>query len=98
MELNDKELHCMARLLQGAIFGGRGNLFDGCAFCKYNCAVKGDPAPHFEVIMGKMAVATGVDLSPIKRTIMHSKFPYKKFLKNSNEEIKNYFREQFKNV
>ena len=98
MELSHNELHCIARLLQGAAFGGNGNVFDGCAFCKYNCKNDVDPNPQYEKILKKLNIITGVNLSPTKRTIMHSKFPYKNFLENSNEEIKNYFREQFKNI
>ncbi|MBQ9487748.1 MAG: hypothetical protein IJU91_08140 [Selenomonadaceae bacterium] len=40
MELTEQEAHCVARLLQGAIFGNEGALFNGCAFCKFQCGNK----------------------------------------------------------
>ena len=33
MELNEKEAHCVARLLQGALFGK--SYLDGCDYCKW---------------------------------------------------------------
>lgn len=98
MELDKKDLHCISRLLQGAIYGGNGNVFDGCAFCKYNCKIENDPAPFYDETMKKLDLLSGVDLSPRKDEFMQSKFPYKKFLKNANDDIKLYFKSYFKNI
>lgn len=106
MELNEKDLHCIARLLQGAVFGGKGNPFDGCEFCKYKCHLLDETAsphqkrykelsPHYGIIMRKLTEITDVDLLPKQNKLFQSGFPYKKFLKNSNEEIKDYFRNYF---
>jgi hypothetical protein len=96
-EFTEKELHCIARLLQGAIYGEH-NVFDGCAFCKYNCQIEGDPNPDYEKTLEKLTRVTGVNLLPMCSTLFHSKFPYKKFLKNANENVKEYFRNYFKNI
>ncbi len=94
----EKELHCIARLLQSACFGGNGNVFDGCDFCKYQCHNEQQLVPQYNVIMKKLEQITGVDLSPMSNKMVRSNFPYKKFLHNANEKIKNYFRDYFKNV
>lgn len=55
--LTEKEAHCIARLLQGAVFGKNGSVFDGCAFCKFQCNMdgeKGDIAPHYDEIIRKL--------------------------------------------
>lgn len=96
--LTEKELHCVARLLQGAIYGEEHNVFDGCAFCMYQCHNEIELAPNFELVMQKIMNKTGVDLSPAKHRLIHSGFPYKKFLKNANEDAKEYFRNYFKNI
>lgn len=100
MELSEKEAHCVARLLQGAIYGER-NVLNGCLFCKYCCdnSDNNEPVPHYDEILKKFSKETGVDLSPcMSRDIYHSDFPYKKFLKNSNETVKEQFRNFFKDV
>ena len=92
MDLTAKDLHCVARLLQGAIYGERGNTFDGCAFCKYRCRNEKDPAPYFEEIMHKLAKLTGVALSAKHgQKLPFPHFPYDRFLINANDEIKAYF-------
>lgn len=96
-KFTEKELHCIARLLQGAIYGEH-NVFDGCAFCKFNCATKEDPNPNYDKLLEKLTELTGVDLFPSRDRIIHSSFPYKKFLKNANDKTKTYFRNYFKPV
>jgi len=93
MELNEKESHCVARLLQGAFYGE--SAVSGCAFCKYRCR-ESDEISMERKIREKFMAETGVDLTQfVSPTIPYSKFPYKKFLKNSNENIKEYFRKIF---
>ena len=97
MELNEKEAHCIARLLQGAIYGNSKNVFDGCQFCKFKCRTEKDPAPFFNEIMYKLRRYTGVYLgagSSYKWT--HLDFPYERFLINSNEEMQEKLKDYFK--
>lgn len=89
MKLTEKDLHCIARLLQGSIYGERGNAFDGCAFCKYRCKTEKDPAPYFDEVMNKLDKKTGVAmLSSYGQRQDFPCFPYKRFLINANDEIK----------
>ena len=94
MELTEKEAHCIARLFQGAAYGD--NVLNGCTFCKYNCYENGKvvPPPMYEEVLEKVTELTGVDIRPFKNraSMMFSEFPYKKFLKNSREDTKEYFR------
>ena len=94
MELTEKEAHCVARLLQGAMFGNH-NSMAGCAFCKYQCGAD----DMYRKIQKKFEEETGVNLDanmPID--VIYSTFPYKKFLKNSNENIKEHFRKIFADI
>ena len=102
MELSEKEAHCVARLLQGAVFGK--SLFSGCDFCKFQCdkeeKKKGAPyiAPQYKKIMQKFYEETEVDTriaGIASDTLIKSDFPYKRFLRNSNEEIKAYCKNFF---
>ena len=93
MELDEKESHCVARLLQGAFYGE--SAVSGCTFCKFRCRESGEISMERK-IREKFMAETGVDLTQITTpSIVYSKFPYKKFLKNSNENIKEYFRKIF---
>lgn len=97
MELNKREAHCIARLLQGCIFND--NPFIGCLFCKYDCRDSNGIPTHSEHAMKVLMDETGVDLTPgVYGSLKPMEFPYKKFLKNSNEKTKEYFRNFFKNV
>ena len=97
MELTEKESHCIARLLQGAIFGE--SVLNGCTFCKFRCSTESDPAPHLDELRQKLWIETGVDLrfGSGKDKLPYSKFPYKRFLRASNEETIDYFRNFFVN-
>ena len=91
MELNEQEAHCIARLLQSALFGK--SIFDGCFYCKHQC---GNKLPMFQAIRDRLTEETAVDIDPIYYgEIPNSDFPYLKFLKNSNEHATAYFRERF---
>ena len=89
MELNEREAHCIARLLQGAIFGE--DVSDGCDYCKFQCTL--GRFPFREEIRKRLTEETGVDLSNGTRVLLpHSNFPYNKFLKNANETAKKVYR------
>ena len=94
MELTEKEAHCVARLLQGAMFG-KNNTMAGCAFCKYQC----DKNSVYRQIQKKFDEETGVDLEDdVPIDVIYSDFPYKKFLKNSNDNVREYFRKIFSDI
>lgn len=102
MELTEKEAHCVARLLQGVVFGK--NIFSGCAFCKFQCdeeeKKKGAPyiAPQYEKIMQKFYEETEVDTrlgGNANDRLIKSDFPYKRFLRNANEKITDYCKNFF---
>ena len=95
MELNEQEAHCIARLLQSALFGK--DIFDGCDYCKVQCYKEGDHSRlMFTKIKKRLTDETGVDLSPIVGggSLINSDFPYHKFLIKSNENAKEYFRKR----
>ena len=82
MKLNEAEAHCLARMLQGALYGGQQNPFDGCRFCKYNRWAKdGDDCKNF----------TGI-------SIRLTEFTDKKFLKGADDGIKQQFRNFFQKM
>lgn len=74
--LNEKELHCIARMLQSALFAD--SLFYGCNFCRYRnkCFDGNKPvAMHLDEIRKKLQDITGVDLKPIyDRNNLEAKF------------------------
>ena len=93
MELNEREAHCIARLLQGALFA---DMLDGCSYCKYTC---GEKLPMLDEIRDRLTEETGVDLGVVDSgNLPHSDFPFGRFLKNSNEQAKQYYRDLFKYV
>lgn len=98
--MDERDWHCIARLLQGALYGGDKNAFDGCFFCKFKCFGDGDMelAPNMTNALKLLEEKTGVDLSVANDRLLQSNFPYKKFLKNSNDEAKEYFRNYFKGL
>ncbi|MBE6105972.1 hypothetical protein [Anaerovibrio lipolyticus] len=102
MELNHIDAHCIARLLQMAVFGKGLSILNACQYCHYPCHKlnkTGEPATRFNDVMLQLQNETGVDLSPgIYGSLEPHGFPYKKFLKNANEEVKEHFRNFFKDV
>ena len=97
MELTEREAHCVARLLQGYIFGGRelndrgGETLYGCTFCKFQrpCHADMKAKSTMWAVMEKLQQATGVDLrNGFGKQLPFSKFPYQKFLVNANDEIR----------
>ena len=100
MVLNEQEAHCLARLIQSAAYGKDEGIFVGCNYCKYKCwQSEKNIAPRFNEICQKLGDETGVDLTPHQHGSLISRgFPYKKFLKNANEESKAYFRNFFRDI
>ncbi len=103
MILSEQEAHCIARLLQACLYGGNdkhyGCPFDGCQYCKIQCYKQVESLPLFDSLKKRFSEETGVDVgAAVYGTIPNSKFPYKKFLKNANEEIKEYFRKKFADI
>lgn len=96
MELTEKEAHCIARLIQGALFAESWR--QGCVYCKERES-KIIPCDFQDGVLKKLGEAAGVDLSPRFKSYdekMSAPFPYCRFLKNSNELVKESAREYFK--
>ena len=92
MELSEQEAHCIARLLQGTLFGKSPE--DGCQYCKFRCFE--NRWDTYYAIRKRLTEATGVDLGFMRYgQLPHSEFPYGLFLKNSSEQIKAYYRDKF---
>ena len=89
MELNEHEAHCVARLIQGAMFGR--DVADGCQFCKFNCGAHCGSQRAAD-LRKRLTEVTGVDLAD---RLSESAFPHDRFIKAANEEIKNYYRKEF---
>ena len=60
--LNEKDIHCLARLLQGAIF--EEDLLYGCRYCNYgkecNASFKRNHQMHFHVVRRNLGEITGL--------------------------------------
>lgn len=100
MVLSEQEAHCVARLLQASLYGGDDKNFgcplDGCQYCKVQCYKQDETLPMFRHLKAKFSKETGVDVGiGIYGTLPNSKFPYKKFLKNTNAEVIEHFRNFF---
>lgn len=96
MELSNKEAHCLARVLQSVLYGGHSRPFDGCMFCLHPCHTLDQPTPRFDTLLHRLGNETGVDLQPgIYGALRSGGFPYKKFLKNANLKVKDFFRNFF---
>ena len=69
MDLNQKDIYCMARIIQSSVFA-KGQIFYGCQYCKYwndgceeyvNSKAKSGEF-HYDVIMKKLQQITGLDM------------------------------------
>ena len=89
MELSEREAHCVARLLQGAIYGD--SYLTGCGYCKYNRAdengfIYGSCA---DKIRARLTEETGVELNnEVFTPDFEREWPYLRFLRNSNDRVK----------
>lgn len=93
MELNEREAHCVARLLQGAIFGE--DITTGCAYCKVRC----DEKLLAGSIRKRLTEETGVDLGVINGdSLPYTKIPHGRFLKNAHADAKKYYRDLLKSL
>ncbi len=103
VKFTEQEAHCVARMLQGAVYGE--DFLSGCSFCKFQCSLVNrnkysekiyPTKPRWRQILDKLTEITGVDCGVMDEGNLYgSKFPYKRFLKNSNAEAKEYFRNYF---
>ncbi len=103
MILSEQEAHCVARLLQASLYGGDDKSFgcplDGCQYCKVQCYKQAESSLIFNQLRNRFTEETGVDVgAEIYGTLPNSRFPYKKFLKNANAEIIDYFRNRFSDI
>ena len=91
MELSEKEAHCVARMIQGALCYG--HVMGACRFCKYHCADEG--WRPFYAVRKRLTEETGVDVnSYVSACTPENEWPHLRLLKNANEDIKKKFREQ----
>ena len=94
MELNEREAHCVARLLQGALFGN--GVDDGCDYCKFRCERVVDRTRE---IRERLTEETGIDLGlMINGRLPRSDFQHGRFLKNANEVVKKFYRDSIKHL
>ena len=98
MELTEKEAHCVARLIQGALFAN--DIIAGCEYCKFRCFDDPEnPALFAGEIRRRLEKETGVDLNVLWGVdLPHSKFPYGKFLKNAHAKVKEEYRKRLEAV
>ena len=76
MDLNQKDIYCMARIIQSSVFA-KGQIFYGCQYCKYwddGCeeyvnskAKRGEF--HYDVMMKKLQQITGLDMGKLVRNL-----------------------------
>lgn len=93
-QLTEKDLHCIARLLQSALFSN--GVYHACMFCKYEETC--NKAEHSDVIRIKLMDTTGVDLGFEEIPLHSGAFPYRRFLKNAGEKTKAYFNKYFEGL
>ena len=102
IKFNEKEAHCIARILQGAIYAK--DFLAGCSFCKFPCKLVRhnhrdevlQQEQRWRQILNKLTEKTGVDCGIMESENLYgSEFPYKRFLRNANDEAKDYFRNYF---
>lgn len=60
IQVEQKDLYCMARLLQSSLYGP--NAIYGCLTCKFKCSTDVS-FPNFEKVLFRLQDLTGVDMS-----------------------------------
>ena len=73
--MDERDWHCIARLLQSALYGGDKNAFDGCFFASSSGDM--EPAPNMNHALTLLEEKNGVDLSAANTRLLQSDFPYK---------------------
>ena len=99
MELNEREAHCVARLLQGAFLGE--SVLNCCEYCKYPCYDDSNRCLWFaNVIRDKFTDETGVSLgaTPHKTDLNGFARPFNKFLVNANPKARGLVERYLKDV
>lgn len=98
MEMTEKEAHCVARLIQGALFAD--DIIAGCEYCKFRCLDDPEnPMLFAGEIRERLEAETGVDLNALCcPDLPRSEFPHSKFLKNANEKVKAEYLKRFEAV
>ncbi len=89
-KFSEKELHCLARILQGCFYGPENNPFYGCQYCKYGLDCCDVRTFRWNSVRDKIENATNVNLS-----ILLSGSIEKKFLQESFQEL---YPEEYKKL
>lgn len=86
VKLNERDLHCIARMMQALIFQENAHLYSGCYYCKYQLECFGDKRDDFSFnnigiskLRKKIEDATGVYLGlitcePLKMIFFNDSF------------------------
>lgn len=71
IKISEKDLYCVAKLLQGSIFAK--DRFRGCEFCKHSCLQDGknvNPLPNYDKIIFRLQDITGVDFGVWEKSVV----------------------------
>ena len=63
IELDEKDVYCLCRVLQSLIYVGK--YYFGCRFCKYNDECDKEATVHFDDVRRKIGKKTGLYMDKI---------------------------------
>ena len=98
-QLSEKDLHCIARMLQSALFAD--NIFYGCNFCNYKneCFTGNIFDMNDTNVRKKLQEITGVDLGPqFNRNNPETKFEELIAIKKELQDIKGIMESNFATI
>lgn len=73
----DKDYHCMARIIQSAAYSPNESIFYRCSFCKYKDGCMPNRKPilqDYDVILEKLQCRTSVNMEPCIPRDIEKKF------------------------
>ncbi len=80
MNLDQKDMICITRILQSVLFKGNESIFYGCKYCEYQkeCAksIRHDNESifYFDIVRKKLQTITGLDLTIISNGDVKARF------------------------
>ena len=101
MELDEREAHCVARLIQGGL--KTDNILNGCLFCKYPCKYTSNGVTIGNVNMAlrnRLEKETGVIIGTYRGRTAFDEFrsPFNYLLVNSNPQARGLVERYMKDV